>query len=81
MNFSQVATQEISDNDLDNVSGGLLGTPVLANATGLVDSVFPVSATAGSLVTPSRASPASTPPRPRVSPPPPSPASDPPVFR
>ncbi|MGW0549592.1 type A2 lantipeptide [Streptomyces altiplanensis] len=50
MNFSQVATQEISDNDLDNVSGGLLGTPVLANATGLVDSVFPVSATAGSLV-------------------------------
>ncbi|GAA2944523.1 type A2 lantipeptide [Streptomyces enissocaesilis] len=50
MNFSQVATQEISDNDLDNVSGGLLGTPVLANATGLVDSVFPVSATVGSAV-------------------------------
>ncbi|MGR8012027.1 type A2 lantipeptide [Streptomyces hypolithicus] len=25
MNFSQVATQEISDNDLDHVSGGILG--------------------------------------------------------
>lgn len=51
MNFiPQVETQELSDSDLDNVSGGLLGATVGANATGFVDSIVPLSANAGALV-------------------------------
>jgi hypothetical protein len=42
----QVATQEISDADLDNVSGGLVGTAVGAT-TSTLDSVVPVSGLAG----------------------------------
>ncbi|MET9359301.1 type A2 lantipeptide [Streptomyces sp. NPDC006632] len=42
MNNAQVATLEISDADLDNVSGGLVGT-ALSNVTGTADSVLPVS--------------------------------------
>ncbi|MFB7631464.1 type A2 lantipeptide [Streptomyces sp. NPDC056149] len=42
MNNAQVQTQEISDADLDNVSGGLVGG-VLSSVTGTVDSVAPVS--------------------------------------
>ncbi|MFB7271970.1 type A2 lantipeptide [Streptomyces sp. NPDC056244] len=42
----QVATQEISDADLDNVSGGLLGG-VIGTAVGTVDSIVPVSGTVG----------------------------------
>ncbi|MEU7380376.1 type A2 lantipeptide [Streptomyces sp. NPDC088337] len=38
----QVETAEISDADLDNVSGGL-SVNALGTATGLVDSVVPVS--------------------------------------
>ncbi|MFE0377302.1 type A2 lantipeptide [Streptomyces inhibens] len=42
----QVQTQEISDSDLDNVSGGLVGN-VLGTVTGTVDSVAPVSGVVG----------------------------------
>ncbi|MCK7625117.1 type A2 lanthipeptide [Streptomyces sp. RS10V-4] len=42
MNNAQVQTQEISDADLDNVSGGLVGG-VLSTVTTTVDSVAPVS--------------------------------------
>ncbi|MFK4221561.1 type A2 lantipeptide [Streptomyces sp. NPDC019890] len=42
----QVATQEISDADLDNVSGGLVGAAVGATTTTL-DSVVPVSGLVG----------------------------------
>ncbi|MFF4750875.1 type A2 lantipeptide [Streptomyces sp. NPDC002514] len=38
----QVETAEISDAELDNVSGGLIGG-VVATATGLADTVLPVS--------------------------------------
>uniref|UniRef100_A0AAU2VEE6 Type A2 lantipeptide n=1 Tax=Streptomyces sp. NBC_00003 TaxID=2903608 RepID=A0AAU2VEE6_9ACTN len=41
-NAPQIQTVEISDADLDNVSGGLVGT-VLGNVTGTADSVLPVS--------------------------------------
>ncbi|MET7857593.1 type A2 lantipeptide [Streptomyces sp. NPDC005318] len=44
----QVETLEISDNDLDNVSGGLVGT-LLGNVTGTVDAIAPVSGIAGSV--------------------------------
>ncbi|MFI9586211.1 type A2 lantipeptide [Streptomyces sp. NPDC052236] len=46
MNAHQIQTQEISDADLDNVSGGLqsnVADAVVSNATGTVDSVAPVS--------------------------------------
>ena len=46
----KVETLEISDNDLDNVSGGLLGHivgNVLGTVTGTVDSVVPVSGAPG----------------------------------
>ncbi|MGW1376832.1 type A2 lantipeptide [Streptomyces sp. NPDC002446] len=47
MDFTpQVQTQEISDADLDNVSGGLVGG-VLGSVTGTVDSVAPVSGVVG----------------------------------
>ncbi|MBT2510387.1 type A2 lantipeptide [Streptomyces sp. ISL-98] len=49
MNFSQVATQEISDNDLDNVSGGLLGG-VVANSTSALDGIAGAGALAASAV-------------------------------
>ncbi|MER6841492.1 type A2 lantipeptide [Streptomyces platensis] len=42
----QVQTQEISDSDLDNVSGGLVGG-VVGTATNTVDSIAPVSGTVG----------------------------------
>ncbi|MFE6686794.1 type A2 lanthipeptide [Streptomyces sp. NPDC057743] len=42
MNNAQVQTQEISDADLDNVSGGLVGG-VVGTVTGTVNSVAPVS--------------------------------------
>ncbi|KUL38700.1 hypothetical protein ADL22_17500 [Streptomyces sp. NRRL F-4489] len=42
MNNAQVQTQEISDADLDNVSGGLVGG-VLNTVTTTADSVAPVS--------------------------------------
>jgi hypothetical protein len=48
----KVETLEISDNDLDNVSGGLLGHivgNVLGTVTGTVDSVVPVSGALGSV--------------------------------
>ncbi|MFF2848695.1 type A2 lantipeptide [Streptomyces sp. NPDC058001] len=49
MNFTpQVETAEISDSDLDNVSGGLVGG-VLTTVTGTADSVLPVSATLGTV--------------------------------
>lgn len=49
MDFTpQVETREISDSDLDNVSGGLLG-PVAGDALGTVDSVAPVSEVAGTV--------------------------------
>ncbi|MCX4820744.1 type A2 lantipeptide [Streptomyces sp. NBC_01142] len=49
MNFiPQVETQELSDSDLDNVSGGLLGG-LVGNATATLDSVAPVSGTLGSV--------------------------------
>ncbi|MFB7496226.1 type A2 lantipeptide [Streptomyces sp. NPDC056161] len=38
----QVQTAEISDAELDNVSGGLIGG-VVATTTGLADTVLPVS--------------------------------------
>lgn len=38
----RVETAEISDADLDNVSGGLIGG-LVATATGLADTVLPVS--------------------------------------
>ncbi|MFC4607103.1 type A2 lantipeptide [Streptomyces maoxianensis] len=38
----QVQTQEISDSDLDNVSGGLLGG-VVGNSTAAADGILPVS--------------------------------------
>ncbi|MEU7635122.1 MULTISPECIES: type A2 lanthipeptide [unclassified Streptomyces] len=46
MNNAQVQTQEISDADLDNVSGGLVGG-VLSTVTTTVDSVAPVSGVLG----------------------------------
>ncbi|MGW7574393.1 type A2 lantipeptide [Streptomyces sp. NPDC054765] len=42
----QVQTQEISDTDLDNVSGGLLNG-VVGTATNTVDSITPVSGFVG----------------------------------
>lgn len=45
----QVETVEISDNDLDNVSGGLVGE-VLSTAVATADSVAPVSVS-GTLAT------------------------------
>ncbi|MEU6486924.1 type A2 lantipeptide [Streptomyces sp. NPDC046887] len=44
----QLQTQEISDADLDNVSGGLVGG-LVGNVVGTVDSVVPVSGTVGDL--------------------------------
>ncbi|MFJ7420778.1 type A2 lantipeptide [Streptomyces uncialis] len=44
----QVETAEISDSDLDNVSGGLVGD-VLGTVTSTADSVAPVSATLGTV--------------------------------
>ncbi len=44
----QVETREISDSDLDNVSGGVLGldvTGLVAPVIGAADTVAPVSAT------------------------------------
>ncbi|PNE41018.1 MULTISPECIES: type A2 lanthipeptide [Streptomyces] len=52
MNNAQVQTQEISDADLDNVSGGLVGG-VLSTVTTTVGSIAPVGsvlATATGLV-------------------------------
>ncbi|MFF2807385.1 type A2 lanthipeptide [Streptomyces sp. NPDC058000] len=46
MNNAQVQTQEISDADLDNVSGGLVGG-VLSTVTTTADSVAPVSGVLG----------------------------------
>ncbi|MEU2429211.1 type A2 lantipeptide [Streptomyces sp. NPDC007861] len=54
MNFTpQVETAEISDADLDNVSGGLhsaVANGVVGNATSTLDSIAPVSALAGTVV-------------------------------
>ncbi|MEU4348901.1 type A2 lantipeptide [Streptomyces sp. NPDC023838] len=47
-NTPQVETREISDADLDNVSGGLVGT-ALGNVTGTADSLLPVSGIVGSV--------------------------------
>lgn len=47
-NAPQIQTVEISDADLDNVSGGLVGT-VLGNVTGTADSILPVSGIVGSV--------------------------------
>ncbi|MGX1668312.1 type A2 lantipeptide [Streptomyces sp. NPDC055400] len=44
----QVQTLEISDADLDNVSGGLVGG-LAANLTGTADSIAPVSGTVAGL--------------------------------
>lgn len=44
----QVETLEISDADLDNVSGGLVGG-LAANLTGTADSIVPVSGVVGGL--------------------------------
>lgn len=44
----QVETLEISDNDLDNVSGGLIGG-VLGNVTATADSIAPVTGIVGSV--------------------------------
>ncbi|MGD3106046.1 type A2 lantipeptide [Streptomyces sp. YGL11-2] len=44
MNNAQVQTQEISDADLDNVSGGLVGG-ALSTVTTTVDSIGPVAGT------------------------------------
>ncbi|MEU6393509.1 type A2 lantipeptide [Streptomyces sp. NPDC046939] len=41
-NTPQVQTLEISDAELDNVSGGLV-TGLVSNVTGTVDSIAPVS--------------------------------------
>lgn len=46
---SQVQTAEISDADLDNVSGGLAVNAV-GTVTGLVDGIAPVSALAGTAI-------------------------------
>lgn len=46
---SQVETREISDADLDNVSGGLVGG-LVANATGTVESIAPVAGTVSGVV-------------------------------
>ncbi|EPH44189.1 type A2 lantipeptide [Streptomyces aurantiacus] len=48
-NTPQVETLEISDADLDNVSGGLV-SGVAGNVTGTVDSIAPVSGVVGGLV-------------------------------
>ena len=45
----QVATVEISDAELDNVSGGL-AVNALGTVTGLVDGVAPVSGTVDTVV-------------------------------
>jgi len=45
-NAPQVATQEISDADLDNVSGGLLGGAI-STVVGTADSIAPVSGIIG----------------------------------
>jgi hypothetical protein len=45
----QVETREISDADLDNVSGGLIGG-LVGTVTGTVDSIAPVSTTLGGVV-------------------------------
>ncbi|MFV0126850.1 type A2 lantipeptide [Streptomyces sp. HMX112] len=53
MNAAQIQTQEISDADLDNVSGGLHSAVVggvVAGATATLDSVAPVSGVATSAV-------------------------------
>ncbi|WP_043263207.1 hypothetical protein [Streptomyces sp. CT34] len=42
MNNAQVQTQEISDADLDNVSGGLVGG-ALSTVTNTVDSIGPAA--------------------------------------
>jgi hypothetical protein len=47
--ISQVETLEISDADLDNVSGGLSANAV-GTVTGVVDSIAPVSSTVGTAV-------------------------------
>ncbi|MGW2817009.1 type A2 lantipeptide [Streptomyces sp. NPDC001415] len=47
-NAPQIQTVEISDADLDNVSGGLVGT-ALGNVTGTADSILPVSGIVGSV--------------------------------
>ncbi|MFD9796425.1 type A2 lantipeptide [Streptomyces sp. NPDC059070] len=47
-NTPQVETREISDADLDHVSGGLVGT-ALGNVTGTADSLLPVSGLVGSV--------------------------------
>jgi hypothetical protein len=45
MDFTpQVETREISDNDLDDVSGGVLGS-VVGTAVSTADSIAPVSET------------------------------------
>ncbi|MEU7278223.1 type A2 lantipeptide [Streptomyces sp. NPDC045431] len=49
----QIQTQEISDADLDNVSGGLhsaVAGSAVANVTATVDSIAPVSGVATSAV-------------------------------
>ncbi|MYT34016.1 MULTISPECIES: hypothetical protein [unclassified Streptomyces] len=48
MNNAQVQTQEISDADLDNVSGGLVAG-ALNTVTNTVDSVAPVSGLLGNV--------------------------------
>ncbi|MFG3497391.1 type A2 lantipeptide [Streptomyces sp. NPDC047928] len=48
MNAPQIQTQEISDSDLDNVSGGLLGG-LVGNVAGAVDAVVPVAGTVADL--------------------------------
>ncbi|MFJ8309899.1 MULTISPECIES: type A2 lantipeptide [unclassified Streptomyces] len=47
-NAPQVETLEISDADLDNVSGGLVGT-ALGNVNDTADSILPVSGIVGSV--------------------------------
>jgi hypothetical protein len=44
----QVATQEISDADLDNVSGGLLGG-LVGGVVGTVDNIVPLAGTVGTV--------------------------------
>ncbi|MGV2919713.1 type A2 lantipeptide [Streptomyces alfalfae] len=48
-NTPQVETLEISDADLDHVSGGLSANAI-GTVTGTVDSIAPVSATVGTAV-------------------------------
>ncbi|MER6995624.1 type A2 lantipeptide [Streptomyces sp. NPDC000410] len=54
MNFTpQVETAEISDADLDNVSGGLhsaVASGAVAGVTGTLDGIVPVSGVVGSVV-------------------------------